>query len=160
GSGGHFGGHANARQGGGGGGLGGAIFNDSGTVVVNNSTFYDNYAAHGFGGGFPNTSRAGDGGDAGGAIFSRNGSTTIANATIANNQGTGQGSGVVVYQDGAATSFVLQNTIVANNNGANTCFWTGTVSHSGVGNLIMNNGSGTQPFGMCDGVVTTVDPQL
>ena len=29
------------------------------------------------------------------------------------------------------------------------------VTASGVGNLIMNNGSGTQPFGACPGVVTT-----
>lgn len=160
GNGGHFGGHANQRQGGGGGGLGGAIFNDSGTLVVKNSTFYDNYAAHGFGGGYPSSSRAADGGDAGGAIFSRNGSTTIVNATIASNQGTGQGSGVVVYEDGEATSFVLQNTIIARNNGANTCFWTGNVSHSGIGNLIMSNGSGKQPFGACDDPRVTTDPNL
>ncbi|HSV14500.1 MAG TPA: choice-of-anchor Q domain-containing protein, partial [Tepidisphaeraceae bacterium] len=160
GKGGHFGGHANQRQGGGGGGLGGAIFNDSGTLLVENSTFYDNYAAHGFGGGYPSASRAADGGDAGGAIFSRNGSTTIVNATIASNQGTGQGSGIVVYEDGEATSFVLQNTIIAKNNGANACFWTGNVSHGGVGNLIMNNGSGTQPFGACDDPRVTTDPQL
>lgn len=160
GRGGHFGGNANQRQGGGGGGLGGAIFNDGGSVVVKNSTFYNNYAAHGFGGGYPSVSRAGDGGDSGGAIFSRNGSTTIVNATIADNQGTGQGSGIVVYEDGEATTFVLQNTIIADNNGANTCFWTGSVSHSGVGNLVMTNGSGTQPFGSCDGVVTGTDPRL
>ena len=160
GKGGHFGGHGNQRQGGGGGGLGGAIFNDSGTLVVKNSTFYDNYAAHGFGGGYPSSSRAGDGGDAGGAIFSRNGSTTILNATVAANQGTGQGSGIVVYEDGQATSFVLQNTIVAKNTDVNTCFWTGNVTHSGIGNLIMNNGSGTQPFGACDDPRVTADPQL
>lgn len=160
GKGGHFGGHGIERQGGGGGGLGGAIFNDGGTLVVKNSTFYDNYAAHGFGGGYPSTSRAADGGDAGGAIFSRNGSTTIVNATIANNQGTGQGSGVVVYEDGAATSFVLQNTIIAKNTDVNTCFWTGNVNHSGIGNLIMDNGSGTQPFGACDDPRVTADPHL
>jgi hypothetical protein len=160
GHGGHFGGHGIQRQGGGGGGLGGAIFNDSGTLVVKNSTFYDNYAAHGFGGGYPSASRAADGGDGGGAIFSRNGSTTILNSTIAANQGTGQGSGVVVYEDGQATSFLLQNTIIANNTDVNTCLWTGNVSHSGVGNLIMNNGSGTQPFGACDDPRVTADPQL
>jgi len=160
GNGGHFGGHGNQRQGGGGGGLGGAIFNDSGTLIVKNSTFYDNYAAHGFGGGYPSASRAADGGDAGGAIFSRNGSTTILNSTIAANQGTGQGSGIVVYADGLATSFVLQNTIVARNTDVNTCFWTGNVSHSGIGNLIMNNGSGKQPFGACDDPRVTADPQL
>ena len=160
GKGGHFGGNANRSYGGGGGGLGGAIFNDSGTLVVKNSTFYKNFATRGVGGGYPNAGAADNGGDAGGAIFSRNGSTTIVNATIASNEGTGSGSAVVVYEDGAETSFVLQNTIIANNNGANTCFWTGSVSHSGIGNLIMGNGSGTQPFGACDDPRVTGNPQL
>src|SRR5207248_8496864 len=65
---------------------------------------------------------------------------------------------IVVYTLGAA-SFTIQDTIVANN-GANECFFTGNVTTSGVGNLIMSNGSGTQPFGTCPGVVATADPQL
>jgi uncharacterized repeat protein (TIGR01451 family) len=99
-----------------------------------------------------------DGGDAGGAIFSRNGSTTIVDSTISGNQSTGSGGGVVVYSDSSAI-FTLQDTIIANN-GANECFFTGSVNATGVGNLIMNNGSGTQPFGTCPGLVTNVDPQL
>lgn len=31
---------------------------------------------------------------------------------------------------------------------------------AGTHNLLMNNGTGTPPFGACLGVVTTVDPQL
>jgi len=67
----------------------------------------------------------------------------------------------VVYSDQrpGVTSFVIQNTIIANN-GVNECFFTNLVTTSGAGNLIMKNGSGTQPFGACPGVVTTTDPQL
>src|SRR5204862_2320094 len=97
-------------------------------------------------------------GDGGGAIFSHNGSLTLVDVTIAKNESTGSGGGVVVYSDSSA-SFTIQDTIVANN-GANECFVTGNVSASGVGNLIMSNGSGTQPFGTCPGVVATADPQL
>ena len=42
-----FGGHGGNGNGGGGAGLGGAIFNDSGTVIIHNSTFYNNEATQG-----------------------------------------------------------------------------------------------------------------
>src|SRR5438105_2556922 len=154
--------------GGGGAGLGGAVFNDSGSVTVNNSTFYNNSATQGLASTVacnPSCgSPASNGDGVGGAIFSRNGSVTLVDVTISGNQssGTGQvagsGGGVVVYSDSSAI-FTLQDTIVANN-GANECFFTGNATTSGVGNLVMSNGSGTQPFGTCPAVVTTVDPQL
>jgi uncharacterized repeat protein (TIGR01451 family) len=153
GRGGPFGGDAidsGLSPGGGGGALGGAIFNDSGSVTIHNSTFYNNSVARGVGGH--------NGGDAGGAVFSHNGSLRLVDVTISGNQSTGSGGGVVVYSDSSA-GFTIQDTIVANN-GANECFFTGNVTTSGVGNLIMSNGSGTQPFGTCPGVVTSVDPQL
>jgi hypothetical protein len=109
-----------------------------------------------------NPASNGDGG--GGAIFSRNGSLTLVNVTISGNHSSGtggvagSGGGVVVYSDSSA-SFTLQDTIVANN-GTTDCFFSGNVSATGVGNLIMNNGSGTPPFGTCPSVVTNVDPQL
>jgi hypothetical protein len=53
----------------------------------------------------------------------------------------------------------LDNTIFANN-GANECFFTGNVHTQGAGNLITSDGSGSQPFGSCPGVVVTDDPQL
>src|SRR5205823_9721841 len=89
------------------------------------------------------------------------------NVTVSGNRSsgtggvTGSGGGVVVYSDQrpGVTSFVIQNTIIANN-GVNECFFTNLVTTSGAGNLIMKNGSGTQPFGACPGVVTTTDPQL
>ena len=119
-------------------------------MTVHNSTFTNNYVARGVG--------AHNGGDAGGAIFSFFGSLTVVDSTVSGNQSTGSGGGIVVYTLGAA-SFTIQDTIVANN-GANECFYTGNVTTSGVGNLVMSNGSGTQPFGACPGVVATADPQL
>jgi hypothetical protein len=155
GDGGAFGGNSRSDAGGGGGALGGAIFNDSGTVTIRNSTFSNNSVTRGPGG----DTHADNGGDAGGAIFSRNGSTTIVDCTISGNQSTGSGAGVVVYEDGSSTSFTLDDTIIAKN-GANECFFTGSVAHAGTHNLVMSNGSGTQPFGPCDGVVTNTDPGL
>ncbi len=163
--GGQFGGAGSEDNGGGGGGLGGAIFNDSGRLTIHNSTFYNNFVTRGLGG--SNTRYDGtiftapNGGDAGGAIFSHNGLTTIVDSTFSNNQSTGSGGGVVIFSDNPFTpaNLVLQDTILANN-GANECFYTGNAAVSGVGNLITTNGSGTQPFGTCPGVVTTTDPQL
>jgi len=158
GSGGTFGGHGGSGGGGGGGAaLGGAIFNDSGNVTVQNSTFYNNFLDHGHAG---NDGYAGDGSDAGGAIFSRNGSLTIQDATISNNQATSDKGGVIVMNDNdnSTLQFTLDNTIIANNglNGtdsANECYVIGTVNKVGAGNLIMSNGG-------CPGVVVTSDPQL
>lgn len=149
GSAGPFGGHANGVDGGGGGALGGAIFNDGGTVTVQNSTFYNNSAAHGLGGG----DSGANGADAGGAIFCRNGALTVQNATITRNQATGSGAGIVVMNDGATPVFTLQNTIIANN-GAEECMTKGTVTMTGsIGNLILANSG-------CTGVAVAYDPQL
>jgi uncharacterized repeat protein (TIGR01451 family) len=153
GPGGAFGGNGGSGGGGGGGALGGAIFNDSGHLTIHNSTFFNNSVSRGVG--------ANNGGDAGGAVFSHDGTTAIVDSTFSGNQSTGSGGAVVVYSDQrpGVTSFVIQNTIIANN-GANECFFTNLVTVSGAGNLIMQNGSGTYPFGVCPGVVTTADPQL
>jgi uncharacterized repeat protein (TIGR01451 family) len=166
GTGGAFGGHADSENGGGGAGLGGAIFSDSGSVTIHNSTFYNNSATQGLASTVACNcgSPASNGDGLGGAIFSHNGSLTLVDVTISGNHSsgtggvTGSGGGVVVYSDSSA-GFIIQDTIVANN-GVNECFFTGNVTTSGVGNLVMSNGSGTQPFGACPGVVTTVDPQL
>jgi hypothetical protein len=136
------------RNGGGGGALGGAIFNDSGSVLIENCTFFNNDVDRGEAGG-PD---ADNGADAGGAIFSRNGSLTVVDCTISGNRATGSGGGVVVVNDGATATFILRNTIIADN-GADECFFTGTVTHDGSGNLIVEN------FG-CPGMVSMDDPQL
>jgi hypothetical protein len=154
-------------HGGGGGALGGAIFNAGGTVTVRNSTFYYNSVGHGFAGG----GSARNGADAGGAIFSYDGVLRVSYSTFSGNQSTGSGAAIVNYSDccqpgtGAGPIiFSLDNTIIANN-GPNECFYIGgQIEVSGSGNLIMSNGSGSDPllgtFKPCPMPVTTSDPQL
>lgn len=139
---------------GGGAGLGGAIFSDGGALTIRNSTFTNNSVIGGTGESGNGTL---NGSDAGGAIFSRNGSLTVLNVTVSGNKSTTAGGGIVAYADGAAASLTLDNTIIANN-GGNECYIGAGVSASGVGNLIMSNGSGN--FGACPGLVATTDPQL
>jgi len=168
---GRFGGSGNGSCcGGGGGALGGAIFNDSGAVIVRNSTFTHNDVDRGEGGvSDDGTDRASNGGDSGAAIFSLNGSLTIENATISDNFATGAGGGVVVVADPLGThvpttaSFTLFNTIISRN-GAEECILegtsdqtggtnVGTVDANGSGNLILDNNG-------CPGVAVTTDPHL
>jgi CSLREA domain-containing protein len=166
GAGGMFGGHANSVYSGGGAGLGGAIFNDNGSVVVNNSTFTNNSVTRGSGGGTGKPGPADNGADAGGAIFTVNGQLTVVDATISGNQSTGSGGGIVVVQTSpdSPTSFTLYDTIIFNNgsmdsNGnlteaLNECSIIGpSVTVNGAGNLIQNNDN-------CLGVVASNDPQL
>jgi uncharacterized repeat protein (TIGR01451 family) len=171
-----FGGSGNGSCcGGGGGALGGAIFNDSGTVFVRNSTFTGNDVDRGEGGvTADSTDRANNGADAGAAIFSLNGSLVIENTTISGNLVTGSdnqaGGGVVVmafplvHNVPVTASFTLHNTILSRN-GSNDCLLISTSDPSGGtnvgtvnttnsgGNLILNNNS-------CPGVAVSADPQL
>jgi uncharacterized repeat protein (TIGR02543 family) len=148
GHGGPYGGNANALNGGGGGALGGAVFNDSGAVLITNSTFFNNFALRGQGGNYGNPGAADNGADAGGAIFSWQGSLAIKHSTISGNQGTGSLAGVAV----SGAQFELDNTIISNN-GAQEC-GIGTGSNAtGAGNLIQTNVD-------CPGVVSTADPLL
>jgi uncharacterized repeat protein (TIGR01451 family) len=152
---GQFGGNGGSDgTGGGGAALGGALFNDSGTLIVVNSTFTSNSVR----GGLPGTQlqtgtgNAIIGADAGGAIFSRNGSLTVLNSTITGNQSSGTDAGISVFEDGSPTTFTLINTILANG-GSAECDLIGTVTTNGSGNLILHNQG-------CPGVVSTADPQL
>ena len=159
-----FGGSGNGSCcGGGGGALGGAIFNDSGTVFVRNSTFTGNDVDRGEGGvNDAGTDRASNGADAGAAIFSLNGSLIVENTTISGNFVTGSdnqaGGGVVVVSFPLVTgvpakaSFTLSNTILSRN-GSNDCLLEGDVDATGSGNLILNNNG-------CPGVAVSADPQL
>ena len=160
GAGGLYGGLGSSACGGGGGALGGAIFSTGGTLVVQNSTFFNNSVDRGTAGGAP----ADNGADAGGTIFSLNGRVTIQDSTISGNQSTGSGAGVVAVEtDGTlATVFILNNTIIFNNgttdangNPAGTAAECSGFRKtlSGAGNLIQNN------LG-CPGVVSTGDPHL
>ena len=155
GKGGRFGGRADGGDGGGGGALGGAIFSRNGDLEVRISTFFNNYVTRGQSGG----GQAANGADAGGAIFSLGRSVEIRNSTFSGNQATGSGAAIVVYRDNTPVDFTLNDTIIANN-GANECFFTGSVTVKGAGNLIMQNGSGTGQFSPCPGVVTTANPLL
>jgi hypothetical protein len=148
GSSGTFGGDGSAGGGGGGGGLGGAIFNDSGTVTIRNSTFKGNTATGGTG--------ANVGQGAGGAIFSRNGTLTVLNVTLSNNTATLVGGGIQAVGDGGTANLTIRNTILANNGSGECGTFTsngGVVSKAGSGNLIMSNGN-------CLGVASTTDPNL
>ena len=162
GNGGFFGGNGRSRSGGGGAGLGGAIFNDSGIVVIRNSTFTANSAVGGSA--VPGTpeGRAG-----GGAVFSRNGQLTVLNATISGNSSViGLGGGIMVAQDSpsAPTLFVLQNTIIAHNGEAECAVTGSAIAGAFAGNLITQNATNQimreKTFVACPGVVTTADPQL
>jgi len=160
-----FGGGGNGSCcGGGGGALGGAIFNESGTVIIRNSTFTHNDVDRGEGGTSETdpTDKASNGADAGAAIFSLNGSLTLENSTISDNFATGSdnqaGGGVVVVGFPLVTNvpakalFTLHNTILSRN-GSNDCLLEGTVDANGSGNLILNNNG-------CAGVAVSVDPHL
>ena len=170
GAGGKFGGNASEAHAGGGAALGGAIFNDTGSVTILNSTFTGNFVVRGCkGGGCDGTDTvAQNGQDEGAAIFSHNGSLAVYNSTISGNESTGEGGGIVVVQVpyvvnvggvdvtvAPPTSFHLYNTILANQT-ARECFFQGpSVTHAGSGNLIRNN------FG-CPGNIAPnpPDPQL
>jgi hypothetical protein len=158
-----------------GGALGGAIFNESGSVFIRNSTFTGNDVDRGEGGvSFDGTDRANNGADAGAAIFSLNGSLVIENTTISGNFATGSdnqaGGGVVVMafplvkNVPAKASFTLHNTILSRN-GSNDCLLVSTSDPTGgnnvgtvnttnsSGNLILNNNG-------CLGIAVSADPEL
>jgi CSLREA domain-containing protein len=153
--GGKYAGNASSINGGGGAALGGAIFNDSGSVIVTNSTFFNNYVTRGEGGGAGTSSAADNGADAGGAIFTLNGALALNDVTIDGNQSTGSNGGVVVAQTDPSypASLTLNNTIISNNGAAECSVQGPNITVSGVGNLVLSNDN-------CQGVVTTADPQL
>lgn len=169
--GGSFGeGNADEFHGGGGNALGGAVFSYFGTVLIENSTFVNNFVDRGVSGG----GSADNGGDAGGAIFAVDGTLKVLYSTIVSNQATGSRGGVAFYTwddgfcggDNGCISFtnyfLLVNTIIANN-GPLECSIYGhpddnlISSSAGSGNLIMQNDTGG---GACKGVVSTSDPSL
>ena len=163
GDGGFFGGDASEDNGGGGAGFGGAIFNHNGSVRIYNSTLTGNFVTRGLGGAIPGFTPGQNGQDAGGAIFSVNGNVEIYHSTVSGNASTGSLGGVtfinisfVLGQVPAVKSFILRNTIIANN-GSRECGVAGVnIDKSGSGNLIVQN----DPGAPCQNVVSTNDPQL
>jgi hypothetical protein len=166
-----FAGGGSENAGGGGAGLGGAIFGHEATIVVRNSTFYNNYANRGHSGG----AGAADGRGAGGGIFLVAGSLTINSSTFANNQ-TGEypdgafgkvgGGAIVVYKPsgnagGDATSFTLRNTIIAGNGPNHECYVRGGPTVVASGNLIVEGSAPAQAgYGACGPAPVTTDPGL
>jgi uncharacterized repeat protein (TIGR01451 family) len=150
------GGRADTYDGAGGSALGGAIFSNGATVIIRNSTFFNNSVFRGNSGG----GTADNGVDAGGAIFSLYGSLTILNSTISNNHTSPPGAFAGVYVDnearspGPPTSFTIRNTIVASN-GERECAFNGPVNYTGSNNLIVNDFGCTGP-----GLVSGLDPLL
>src|SRR6185369_94818 len=149
-----FGGAGGFTAGGGGAALGGAIFSDDALVTIRNSTFTDNSVSGGTSKGFEST----NGSDAGAAIFARNGTLRIVDATISGNHATATGGGIVITADGAAATFSLDDTLLANN-GPNECLVGAGVASDGAGNLVLGTG-GTGTFDGCPGIVVTTDPQV
>jgi uncharacterized repeat protein (TIGR01451 family) len=148
-------GYSVTGAGGGGAGLGGAIFSDAGTVVIRNSTFASNYAAHGNAG--SGEAGARDGTDSGGAIFAVDGDLTVSGSTISGNDSTGVNAGLAMYRSsrsGYSATLHLTNTIVAANlKASRECELIGSVSADGAGNDITNNVD-------CPGVAVMSDPNL
>jgi peptidoglycan/xylan/chitin deacetylase (PgdA/CDA1 family) len=78
------GGNGGLWAGGGGGGMGGAVFNDGGTLVLNNTSLSNNTAQGG--NGTEGTSGSGAGGSGfGGAIFNNDGTLSVNGITLGNN---------------------------------------------------------------------------
>jgi HYR domain len=172
GSGGIFGGNSTRNgefcqngNGGGGAGLGGAIFNDSGTLSLFNSTFTGNTAFGGAGGDSPTTITAESGDGQGNAVFSRNGTTNIVHITVSGNGGGADIVDVAIVGDGGSAGLSVINSILADNpagapNGQIFTFNGGSVSQNNSGNLIEVNGVSSSNTGPFTGVVTSADPLL
>ncbi len=155
---GHFAGQGGAFGfGGGGAALGGAIFSHNGTVVVQNSTFANNFVVNGVTPPAPcfddSCNLAADGHAEGGAIFAVNGSLTVQNSTINANGTIGRTQIFVDQESQGQTSFTLENSIVYNEAGLPECSYTDGVQANGYGNLVGTNAG-------CPGVVSSANPLL
>ncbi|MEQ9356080.1 CHAT domain-containing protein [Coleofasciculus chthonoplastes] len=104
-----LGGGEGGSGGGGGGGMGGAIFVNSGSISVRDSTFTNNNATEGKGGtGDFDNSKNGQG--FGGAIFINTGNAELTNSTMSDNSATDNGGGI--YSRNATVN--LRNTTIEN----------------------------------------------
>ncbi len=150
----------------GGNNYGGGLANNSGYVVITNSTFLSNTA---YGSGavdnlsgdmvIANSTFSGNTstGDSGSAIYNYQGRMTIANSTLFGNTPVISGASALVNQDGVLRMY---NTIIANTiNGVDCSLLTGTLT--GNNNLIESTGVGA--CGLTNGVdgnIIGVDPAL
>lgn len=120
-------------------GNGGGIYNDSGSVAINDSTISNNSASQ-----------------AGGGIYNKS-AMTLSNCTVSNNTASGQGGGL--YNGANANLIVTNSTITGNRCGLNAANLGGGISMNGTESLnnsiIAGNflGSGAFP----DDLVGTAD---
>ncbi|MFO0936428.1 MAG: PKD domain-containing protein [Gemmataceae bacterium] len=125
--------------GGGGAGLGGAIFNDAGNVVVNNSTFSGNSAIGGAGGiGAKSDVAANSGQGVGGSLFTYGGTVQILNSTMTQGKAN---TGRELYADynGLSAPFLtLENSIFGQSN-LNAIDVDGKATGNATNNLIPVN---------------------
>jgi hypothetical protein len=144
--------------GGGGAGMGGAVFNESGTLTIENSTLTANTAQGGNGG----VGGAAAGKGLGGAIFTRNGTTTVTQSTLAGNTAALGGGAVFVVSDGNGSSsggfvagfatYTINNSILADSIGGATDFaqakalGTESIIGSGGNDLIETDAGGAAGF--------------
>ena len=127
-----FGGGNGGYYGGGGAAMGGAIFNESGTLSVSNSTFTANGAYGGSGG------NAGQG--LGGAIFSYYGTVTLLNITLSANTAADGGRDFYAYY---GTAHRIDNCILGQSDTAVTDLSGNTATFTGVKNIVRTySGSG------------------
>ncbi len=154
--------------GGGGAGMGGAVFNDSGSVIITDSTLAGNSAQGGAGGasaGAATTGTAGFG--LGGAIFNRSGSLVLTNVTIAENAADFGGA---LFDLGDASSgeaigqVTMNNTILALSTGGGDDFQSATTAGGGVdlvgSNDLVQNNPGFGGFPESAVLFTAVNPLL
>ena len=155
--GGGFGGAGTTSSGGGGGGgvgAGGAIFNNGGTVTIQNSTLTGNSAVGGNGGtGGTNAGSTGVG--VGGALLNRNGTVTIQFSTLAANTAAFGGGAVYSVNDGTNPSLTIRASILADTpGGATDCETIGTHATDNESNNVIE-----VRFG-CQAPLSTADPGL
>ncbi len=156
----------------GGAGLDGGAIQNTGVLVVSNSTFYSNGSGQGGMGGAkgdvglaPN----GDGGPAGdgGAIHQGGaGSVTISNSTFADNVaalgGAGAGLGGTDGADGVGggTYFFIQATVANSLYSQNTAAAANSANCAGSGTITSTGPNLSFPSGGCPGSFSNGDPQL
>ncbi len=151
-----FGGANGANgAGGGGAGMGGGVFNNRGTVNVENGTFSGNAAVAGTGG--TNTARA-----LGGGVFNYNGTVVARSSTFTGNAADdgrqvfalGQFSGPANVATTDLTNSILGQADVLVADFVGQTSFSGTSTTAGSGNLIRT------AVGFLGGVVSTADPLL
>ncbi len=122
---------------------GGIANNEGGTLNVSNSTLSGNSATFGlgFGGGIYNYSRL----------------TTINSTTITNNTASNLGAGVASHGDVTRTSTVVDNSIIAANNGTDVDFTGRGLANTftSEGNKLIGDGNATSAFDMEDQINVT-----